>query len=517
MRSMDQIVKFRRRLWALLVGLGLLRLVSLGLYPLSDTTEARYGNIARLMAETGDWITPQYTLGVPFWGKPPLSTWLSAAAMKLFGVNEFAARLPSFLLALAVISLVWSLAVRQRGRNHALASSVVLMSSALFFVGSGAVMTDPSLLLATTLCMVAFWQAFSLSGRAGKLWGYAFFAGLGLGLLAKGPVAIVLTGLPIGTWIFWQRKWTDAWQRLPWVGGLILTVLLSVPWYWLAELKTPGFLDYFLIGEHWRRFTVPGWEGDLYGNAHLQPKGTIWLYWLACTLPWSLILPAQMLWRKDRTRLFNLESKENGWLLYLVFWALAPMVFFTLAGNILWTYVLPGLPAFALLAAELMGGSFSSREGELRFAPTLKWGAAFMLILFALALTGVTLGYGPAEKSQKELIAAFEKSRTDRNESLTYLFKRPYSAEFYSGGTALLAQDLDKAEKLFQDDDINYFAIRGRDLERLPPSFLARVVNLGPVNRNYLLREKDASVDLAARNEEPSRIGPRPGSSPKVF
>lgn len=84
-----------------LVAVVLMRLLTLGLYPLTDTTEARYAEVARKMVELGDWITPWYDYGVPFWAKPPLSTWLTAASFKVFGLNEFAARLPHFVLAVA--------------------------------------------------------------------------------------------------------------------------------------------------------------------------------------------------------------------------------------------------------------------------------------------------------------------------------------------------------------------------------------------------------------------------------
>ena len=475
----------------LLISIILVRLLSLGLYPLSDRTEAHYGNIARLMVETGDWITPQFSLNVPFWGKPPLSTWLSAVAMKLLGINEFASRIPSFLLAMIVLVLVRSLAARQQGRDAALASMVVLMSCPFFFVCSGAVMTDPSLLMATTLCMVAFWQSIISTGRTGRLWGYAFFVGLAIGLLAKGPVAVVLTVLPIVAWVLWQRKWTEVWRRLPWISGLILSLILSAPWYWLAELKTPGFLDYFLVGEHWKRFTVPGWKGDLYGAAHLRPRGTIWLYGLACALPWSLILPVQFLTARFRNRRTPCRrSEEDGWIPYLVVWMLAPMVFFTLAGNILWTYVLPGLPAFAMMTAEqLRTGSQPTVEEQPVYAlPVMRWSASCMLLLYALALTTVMLGYGPAGKSQKSLIAIYQKNGTG-GKSLTYLFERPGSAEFYSRGLARLESEPKEAEKLFQNDTLDYFAIGKSDLERLPPSFLAGVTNLGLINGYYLLME----------------------------
>ena len=81
----------------------LIRLVSLGLYPLMDTTEGRYGEIARKMAEMNDWITPWFDTGVPFWGKPPLSFWLSAYGFKLFGINEFAVGVHLFFAALLIV------------------------------------------------------------------------------------------------------------------------------------------------------------------------------------------------------------------------------------------------------------------------------------------------------------------------------------------------------------------------------------------------------------------------------
>src|SRR5262245_32170443 len=91
----------------------LIRLLTLGLYPVSDSTVARYAEIARKMLELGDWITPWYDYGVPFWAKPPLSSWFSAASMGVFGVNAFAARLPNFLIGLLVLWLVFDWARRR--------------------------------------------------------------------------------------------------------------------------------------------------------------------------------------------------------------------------------------------------------------------------------------------------------------------------------------------------------------------------------------------------------------------
>ena len=105
-----------------------LRLVSLGLYPLMDNTEARYADIARVMLSLGDWVTPWYDTGVPFWGKPPLSFWTTGLSFSLLGVNEFAARLPHFLAALLVGWLVWGWAAPS-ARQQALAAVALLAGS----------------------------------------------------------------------------------------------------------------------------------------------------------------------------------------------------------------------------------------------------------------------------------------------------------------------------------------------------------------------------------------------------
>ncbi len=90
-------------------------------------------------------------------------------------------------------------------------------------------------------------------------------------------------------------RWKKVATCLPWKGGIALFLLLSVPWYLLAEWKSPGFLNYFIIGEHIKRFVVSGWEGDLYGSAHKEIRGTIWVYWILAALPWSPVLIYQVL------------------------------------------------------------------------------------------------------------------------------------------------------------------------------------------------------------------------------
>ncbi len=427
----------RERSWlALLIVVVVgVRLATLAAYPLMDSTESRYAEIARKMLETGDWLVPQFDYGVPFWGKPPLSTWLSAASMAAFGINEFAARLPSFLLLLCCGAPIAVLAASRGGRDQALWTLALFATTGLVFVAAGAVMTDPALALGTTLSMAGFWLAAHRQDRNRRAAAIAFFGGLAIGLLAKGPVAVVLTFLPIGAWLVWTRQWHGAWRGLPWFSGSALTLLLVVPWYWAAERASPGFLDYFLVGEHWKRFVEAGWKGDLYGAAHARPRGTIWLFWIAAALPWSLVGVAWLVRAAARRRAELRALGSDPWRAYLLLWTVAPMLFFTVSGNILATYVLPGLPAFALLVGDIWRPAGGDARG-LRPAVRAVVAAGILVPLAFVAVVATQRTRFETVLSHKALVRAYEASREQGGDRLVYLGQRPASAEFYARGKA---------------------------------------------------------------------------------
>lgn len=467
----------------------LLRLLTLGAYPLTDTTEARYAEIARKMVETGNWLTPQIDYGVPFWGKPPLSFWLTALSYKAFGIGEFTARLPSLLLGIGVCALVFLMARAQKGRDHALRASVVFASSALVIASIGAVMTDPALLLGTALPMVAFWRAQATGSRG---WGHAFFIGLAIGLLAKGPIATVLSLGPIFAWAVLGRQWPPPWRALPWLSGSALVVVLVVPWYWAAERATPGFLHYFLIGEHIQRFLVSGWQGDLYGSGHPYPRGTIWLFALLGTLPWS----PWWLWRLHREGRsgFALAAlrADRGWRLYLWCWLLLPMLFFTLSRNILPTYVLPALPAFALLVADAWQAR-AERDPRERIA------GLGLVAPVALALITWLLWPRVGFESQKELLAACRDDVQQQRATLTYYRQRPYSAEFYSGGRAERIDDPAALVNRLRAPSLHYVVVTPEQLPYVPDPVRKQ---LRPVAQSqqgrYQLFAYDPRADIGA-------------------
>ncbi|NIC04989.1 ArnT family glycosyltransferase [Billgrantia bachuensis] len=404
------------------------RLIGMALYPLVDTTEPRYAEIARLMAETGDWITPWFEPGVPFWGKPPLSFWTQALSIKVFGLSEFALRFPSWLATLAMVWLVWRSAKPLMGSKVAQWSSLVFATMALTYISAGAVITDAFLTLGTTLSLVSFLQV--IAGQSGA-WRWLFFIGAAIGLLAKGPVALVLTVIPITLWLLFNRQEAIKLTRFPWVRGALLMTLLAGPWYLLAEIKTPGFLDYFIVGEHLRRFLDPGWAGDLYGSAHNEPKGMIWVFWTWASFPWGIAavvtLVATCIKKRDTSPLRRAGTDPA--LVFLLACALSPMLFFSLASNTIWTYILPSLPFTAILigrwAAELEAG-WSSRARAVM--------TGLVPILLTAFVGAAALGLKPL-KTEKELVNYYQNVREDGDSLLLYLDDLQFSARFYSRGT----------------------------------------------------------------------------------
>lgn len=459
--------------WFLLALAFAIRLLSLGSYPLMDTTEARYGEVARKMAELGDWITPWYDVGVPFWGKPPLAFWLSAGGQLLLGANEFASRLPHWLLGVLVLWLVWDWQARE-DRRQARIACVLLGSSALFFVASGAVMTDMALALALVLAMRGFWLGLHGAEESGA----ARLADVprprpraaGEGAADADPRRtadrpVGLAGVALARALAGPamdpRKPADApgGRALVPAGGVEDAGLPRV----LPARRALAALRHRRLGRRplrqcprlslRQRLAVPAGR-----RVSLEP--------LAAAAALAGLAPA-------REVVDGVASRRRYWL----FWGLAPCLFFTFAGNVLWTYVLPGLPALALLAADLLRAPLA-RSAWLR-----RGGLACLALtplLFALFLGSLLLGSRAEQKSTAALLAS---DAGWRERPLVFWPKRPYSAVFYSGGRAQRAEDSELAGWLRRDA---LLAIRSRSFGALPDEVRQRLRCRPPVGQYQL-------------------------------
>ena len=449
--------------WVLGAILGL-RLLGMTWLPLADTSEPRYAEIARLMATTGDWITPWFAPGIPFWGKPPLTFWSEAISFKLLGINELAARLPSWLATLGTLALIHIYARSFFGDRIARWSLLVYSTCALVYIVAGAVLTDPFLALATTWAMVAFAMA---TQQPKWQWRYGFFVALAAGLLAKGPLVLVLVAGPLIPWLAWRPSARESFRKLPWLSGLALMVALSMPWYVLAELKPPGFLSYFLIGEHFLRFVDSGWAGDLYGNAHEEIKGTIWIHVLIASFPWGVVALSMLLRRLiDPARRRSLgQALQDPDKTYLLAWALFTPVLFTFAGNILWTYVLPALAAFSILTAIAL----AEWQEKSSYGRRSLYGLASLTPLVVTGYMVLFTAQPEWLKTEKQLVA-YAVRHMQPGEKLVFLGSTPFSATFYSRGQARSITNEDLAVESSRATTL-YLAVPKDEFDQVSKSF----------------------------------------------
>ena len=383
-----------------------------------DQTEARYSEIARLMQETGEWIVLQIEYNVPFWAKPPLSTWAAALSMKLLGVHEFAVRLPYFLVC--VFIAFWIGRYRNSNDTPYWLPGCILMTLPEFYLHAGVVSTDVFLMLSIVLVMLSFWEA--MQPKAHKKWGYLFFFGMGLGVLAKGPIVGILTLPPLLFWIWKTKQWKKAFQTAPWIRGILLFLITGIPWFVIAEIRSPGFIDYFIVGEHFNRYFNSEWAGDKYGFPKQQPLGIIWVFFAAFTLPW--FVAGIQLVRKQWKKTIN-----HPWSLFLLAWMLWPLIFFTVSKSLIHPYTLTSMVPFALWIAN--GWSHIKRPHRYMI-----FGAVLPLILLGVFASG-TVNKVFNDNSDKLLIAA-----TDRKTCLS-LNHKSYSSQFYSQGKI---QKIDSSE-----------------------------------------------------------------------
>ncbi len=334
----------------------LLRLVTLNVPDLFDTTEGRYATTSQLMLERNDWVTPWIIFkGIekPYLGKPPLHFWLINTSFELFGLNNFAARLPGVFSAAAIALTLYFLVTPLLGRRAALASVLIFSTSLLSFILSGVCLVDVTLTVGITMAVAGF----ALADRS-RLAGYLCFVGLALGVLVKGPVAVVFFGMAVGPWValrWWFTRTLPApMKALPWVTGPLLFLAIAIPWYLFAESRNPGFLEYFIWTENIGRFTKADY-GDEYGNGHVQLRGAAWVMLFPSLVPWSLALLGT-LWEQRRRLSWSglIDSlKRDEWLLLGLTWAASCPVLLFFAKQYTATYNMSSIPGFAFLMAVI--------------------------------------------------------------------------------------------------------------------------------------------------------------------
>ncbi len=337
--------------------------------------EPRYAAVARAMAESGDWVTPRLN-GQPWFEKPALYYWGAAIAFRAFGVNEFAARLPSALAAaLAALTLGWA-AWRFYGVAAARAVLLVFPTCVGVFGFARAATPDMLFTAALTVAMVA---AFSTIGRGGpghgplrtRIAAGVFGIFLGMATLAKGPAAIVLAGGSTGLWAVTTRRWRDALSPTHPL-SIVFFCLTALPWYVLCAARNPDFVSTFLFAHNIERYLTLLFR-------HEQPFWFFGPVLLLGLLPWTVLLVAVA---RDAARVIGEKRWVNSPGLFFACWAVFPVVFFSFSKSKLPGYVLPAVAPLALLLARSVGRTIEEKGA---FAAWLFAGIGGTLVALAVS------------------------------------------------------------------------------------------------------------------------------------
>jgi 4-amino-4-deoxy-L-arabinose transferase-like glycosyltransferase len=340
-------------------------LAATGLRPLNVPDEGRYGDVARWMLRSGDWLTPRLD-GVPFLDKPPLFYWLEASSFAAFGVHVWSARLAPALLGVLGCVLTYAAGARLYGRRAGVLATVVLAASPLYCVASEYVNHD----LAVATWISAALLLFAIGDRAagpsrGPLL-LAAYAACGLAVMTKGLIGVVIPLGVVGLWIAATSRWREI-PRYRLLSGLALTAAIAVPWHLLARRENPDLLHYLYVVQHFERYAAAGFNNE---------KG-LWFYPVVLAgglLPWTPLLPGAL---RRAWRAFRAEPDLGRSDLLLLLWPALVVVFFSIPRSKIVGYVLPALPPLALLIGRDLDARW--RAGERSRALALCAGAVALL------------------------------------------------------------------------------------------------------------------------------------------
>jgi len=326
----------------------------LGAFGLIGADEPRYAQVARDMLERHDWVTPVLN-GKAWLEKPPLYYWQAMLAYSAIGVSDVAARTPSAIDATLLVIAVY-LFFRKFRRGVEIDAALITASCAGIVGYARAASTDMPLAATFGTGMLAWW-AWRESGK--RIYLALFYLFIGLGTLAKGPVApflaaviIVVFAIALGEYRLIAKT-----LRIP---GILLFLAVALPWYIAVDLRNPQFFREFILDHNLARFST-----NLYH--HPEP---FWYYLPVTALalvPWIVLVIAAFVvpvrvWWAERTARSEKPDFEFQFTLFACCWLLVPAIFFSFSRSKLPGYILPAIPAGAILLADYLRRRSEDKE-----------------------------------------------------------------------------------------------------------------------------------------------------------
>ena len=360
-------------------------------YPLFEPDETRNAQLAMNILDSGNWSA--LTLhGEPYWDKPPLLAWMTAVSYQCFGVNEFATRLPSIIGSILLLVFVTNAGAKLIGFRPAAFGAIALLLAWGFTFQSRYVTMDALLTLFTTVVTLGIAAGVTpgIRRRFSRPWFIASGIALGLGILAKGPICIVLTAPPIVAWLFLNRQVSKGTVVAAAKLVSIPAALIAAPWFILTTIRTPEFVWHFIWKHHVLRFS------DAF--VHQEP------FWFYVPILWLLMFPASIL--LPRTVQFIISDKgkyrhsrlpAHGLLAMSACWIIG---FFSVSECKLPAYILPAFPMIALLTGVIFNFELSRHTtSRSRFDRLPKRIAIGVCLLSVVAASVMTFQFGGRETS----------------------------------------------------------------------------------------------------------------------
>jgi 4-amino-4-deoxy-L-arabinose transferase-like glycosyltransferase len=330
---------------------------------LMDDVDAVQAQIARNMLESGDWVTARLD-GVAYLEKSPMIYWIMAASYRVFGVHDWAARLPLGLINIALCWVTARFAAWAFGRRAGAYAGTILATCVGIFLFTRILIPDAALTLTIT---VALWSMLRLTDEeepGGAAWFFLLYTSLACGLLLKGLIAAVFPVAIGAVYLAIARVASvkTIWRRLRPVGGIVLVLLIAAPWHILATLRNPpyfdwamhsspgeyhGFFWFYFLNEHLFRFLNIRYPRDY----NTVPRLWFWLLHFVWLFPWSATLISAF------RHSYRPTSREGKVRLLALVWVLFILVFFSLSTTQEY-YSLPIYPALAML----LGSDLAGRE-----------------------------------------------------------------------------------------------------------------------------------------------------------
>jgi 4-amino-4-deoxy-L-arabinose transferase-like glycosyltransferase len=396
----------------------------LGSTGLVDETEPLFAEAARQMTVTGDWITPYYNEATRF-DKPPLIYWLMAIGYQILGVNEWAARLPSALAATMLVFFGFYILQRygfpspatakmpeketQKQRQLLLSAwlggaFIALNGETIVWARIG--VSDMLLTGCMGVSLLCFFAGYAQDDQdKGWLaipngWYLAFYIFCALAVLTKGPVGCVLPGLIIFTFLLYMGSFWQVVKEMGVIIGGAIFFALTIPWYVLVILANDDYIDSFFGYHNVERFTSVV-------NGHAAPWYLYFLVVLVGFAPWSICLPIAMarlkFWRRG---FWQRQPRHTHLGIYALFWFASIFIFFTIAVTKIPSYVLPLMPAAAIMVALFWSEEITSISKSKGTFISGVFNVIFLGVLaVALFYSPNWLGFDPAAPTLPERMA----------------------------------------------------------------------------------------------------------------